>query len=241
MSNKQINHCSVCGIKTKMTFEHFPPKASGNNRAVGIKDHRHILPFDTHLHGKSIRSNRGLGGYCLCEQCNKNTGSWYARSYTDLVNQLSEAVSETDGTSHIESNVTVKPLNFLKQVLVMIQCADQMYGSIREITTKSNFITDKKSQVLSNEIRVYMYATNSPIHRFLGLSVSYDFHSGKIWRIAEFNFHPFGFVLCIDSHRPHPNMYEITHFKDHRFNVLTSVEITLPVLKIAGAMPGMYG
>ena len=157
--NLNIKLCSICGQEKELTFEHIPPKAAFNSHPVFMKDLRHITKLGGHLYGKSKRRQKGLGDHKLCEECNNNTGAWYASEYVNYVHQLVEQMKANAGDSEAILKLNIRPLNFLKHVIVMMLCADQALGQLREDVNETNFILDKKSNTLSNKIKVYNLLT----------------------------------------------------------------------------------
>ena len=61
--------CHICLEEKPLTFEHYPPSKSFNNGRVLI--------------GDKI-SQKGIGGYTLCEKCNNLTGGWYNNDFLKL-------------------------------------------------------------------------------------------------------------------------------------------------------------
>lgn len=243
MAKNIIDFCGICGLKKKMTFEHYPPQSAGNKSAVKIQDYRHLTVLGNHLQGKSIRSNNGLGGYKLCKECNNNTGSWYANDYANFANKTLPILLNQKDSDYLIFKAKLKPLNFFKQVIIMLQCADQAQGMLRNITNQTNFILDKESRQLSDEVQVYMYSTLSPNHRSLGIMT---FASGtseqnmEIVNYAEFNFYPFGFLLSLDSKPPKQKMKNITPYKYHNYDSEIIDDFKLPILNVEGMLPGEY-
>lgn len=238
---EQIGICSVCGEQKKLTFEHYPPQAAFNKTTVLIKDSRHLTPLENkYLYGKSMKSRKGFGGYRLCKSCNNNTGDWYARDYSNLVQLAKDTIIEQRENSIINFSIGVKPLNFLKQVLVIHLCADQALGELREVIQPKEFILKKESQLLSKGVKIYMYATLSTTHRFMGISVSYSFLLNAAVNYSEFNFHPFGFLLALDSEPPLAEMMDITDFYNYEYDETVNIDFSLPLLNIKTIGVGTY-
>jgi len=82
--NKNIGKCRLCSEIKKLTFEHVPPESAFNSTPIYFQKSTHLHDKNSYLYGKKIRSNRGAGGYYLCESCNNKSGSWYAASLLNL-------------------------------------------------------------------------------------------------------------------------------------------------------------
>ncbi len=204
-----------------------------------MQNHANLIPGEKHLYGKSIKQNQGLGKYCLCKECNNKTGSWYGNDYSQFAQAFDSQLRKCD-TNVISHSMAVRPLPILKQIICFMLCADQALGSLRAISGLKEFILNKYLTDLPQEIRVFMYATPSSTHRIVGICTIMDFKSMRPINLSEFNYHPFGFVLTLDSPPPIPILAEITHFKTCSYDMVSNVKFDLPVLLIDGPMPGGY-
>src|SRR5438094_5361898 len=93
--------CHLCGLYKKLSFEHSPPEAAFNDRAI-----RQIRGFEVidrqdldNLKGKI--SQRGAGGYTFCEPCNSNTGAWYGAAFVSFAAQAARILSFTRGRASL--------------------------------------------------------------------------------------------------------------------------------------------
>lgn len=118
MNKKKIieGNCALCGEFKKLSFEHVPPAAAFNNLPIFIQGHEHLADENSYLYGKKMKSNKGFGGYTLCEVCNNNTGSWYARDFVEFALQGMEIIKNTESQYKIKGTYTIKPLNVIKQI-----------------------------------------------------------------------------------------------------------------------------
>lgn len=99
---KAVKHggkCKLCGELKALTFEHVPPKRAFNSVPVmyysfdeaikAMAGENGRMPWDfTGLKGE--KQQNGIGGYYLCRSCNNNTGSWYIREYTEMVQIINQ-------------------------------------------------------------------------------------------------------------------------------------------------------
>jgi len=224
-NNPNVKLCSVCGLKKELTYEHLPPKAAFNSNPVVMKDLRHITKLGGNLYGKSKRRPRGMGDYKLCKECNNLTGSWYASEYSSYVQDLVKEMKNNVGNERALIKLKIRPLNFLKQVLVIMLCADQALGQLRETISESNFILDKYCKILDEKICVYNFITFQPEHVLCGLTFIMDDLGSR--NIAQFVFRPLGFFLTYDSHISENGLMNITNYKN--FNYDEEYEMQLQV------------
>ena len=230
MSKNEIGVCAVCGELKKMSFEHFPPKCSGNNVPVKIQDYRHLFPFEDNpnLDGKSSTLNKGFGGYRLCEKCNKDTGSWYAEEYCYVANKMSIILSE-ERKKNLSDNyiIPLKPLNFIKQVMTMFLYADRALGAIRMIVKETDFILNKETTLISDNVKIFMGVVPYKDYKSIGLSIIGDFSENIITTKAYLSCYPFTFSLFTDEPIDVEAMTDITYFKNFKYNENADIEFIL--------------
>ena len=107
---KHVGWCRLCGQEAELTFEHFPPRSTGNNQR------QRAYPFwAAHQAGEVevgalptgwIPLQRGIGAAVLCDPCNtKRTGGRLVRAYARLAGQAVELLSANrsieNGRPHI--------------------------------------------------------------------------------------------------------------------------------------------
>lgn len=122
----EISRCHICGEIKRMTFEHIPPKSSGNSAPAKIITGEQIIsngrePWD--INGLNYKIfQKGLGKSVLCEHCNNTTGSWYADAYKSFYFQIPflEVNPPTLEQSLIELKfIEIYPLRVMKQIVCM--------------------------------------------------------------------------------------------------------------------------
>jgi hypothetical protein len=216
-------NCHLCGEFKELSFEHIPPKAAFNDRPILIQKHEHLFDKKSYVYGKSIRSNNGSGAFCFCENCNKNTGTWYARDFSEFVAQAYNHFDMAEricSTNLIEFNF--KPLNVLKQILTMFIAIEHM-GILKNDKELVNFILEKENNSLPDKYQIYLYNTISKHKRLYGIQ----------WN-------PFGYFLTVNSPPPIDTMTNITDFKKFKFNEQKKYIIPLFYLKTDNMNLGQY-
>jgi len=231
--------CAICGKFKKLTFEHVPPQAAFNNKPMFVQTSEHLINRGSHLFGKRMKSNRGAGGYTLCEQCNNNTGDWYAKDFADFTQQGMEIIKKTDLPYYlIKGKYEIKPLNVIKQILAMFMSADKM-GYLRSQKDLVKLILRKEEIRLPTRFKIYLYSTLSAKKRMIGYTLVND-ENNKIQKWSEINFDPFGYFLTEDSDPANINMIDISSFSNYSYDEQATIEITTPYLKIISAWIGLY-
>src|SRR3989442_1531870 len=83
--NKGI--CAICGKGTKLTFEHVPPKAAGNEESSTIYGIEEWLSRDLQsgeIPGGYVEP-KGTGAVSICKACNEYSGKWYVPEFAKFV------------------------------------------------------------------------------------------------------------------------------------------------------------
>lgn len=146
--------CRICGEIKRLTFEHIPPKASGNNKPAKIVTGEQVITSDRNpwdINGlRYTLQQRGMGKPVLCECCNNITGSWYADAFKSFYFQIPFVrVDPVDPKcSLIELTFSeIYPLRVMKQITSMFMgiCGAHLgdeYPEMRE------FVLSRKAKQL---------------------------------------------------------------------------------------------
>ena len=194
----------------ELTEEHIPPKNAFNSSKVLI------LPFDEVIKSMAATNERmpweteGLKGsiqqgghkkYCLCRECNNNTGSWYIRAYTDFANTVhamikQEALAAGDSCSFMIKEIY--PLRVYKAMLTMMcDINNDCFGdeSLRQ------FLMNKKNKnINTSKYSLYMYFVSPQMPRINSLSgMAILNNQNDFILVSEMSAYPIGFALYLDK------------------------------------------
>ena len=129
---KHPGKCKVCGKLKELTAEHIPPKNAFNSTNVTVLPFEEAIKVMAGAEGRLPWDTKGLKGtvqqgghkkYCLCRECNNNTGSWYMRAYTDFaktVNAMIQQEGFTVGNSYSFIIKNLYPLRIYKAMVTLI-------------------------------------------------------------------------------------------------------------------------
>jgi hypothetical protein len=93
-------YCRICGNYRKLTVDHIPPKACGNNNRIQII-----------CGNKKIISQNGLNCRTICEDCNNRLlGSNYDKILIKLYNEITSIISSGIVFGRVKINIDVKSL-----------------------------------------------------------------------------------------------------------------------------------
>lgn len=238
MKNEIRGHCALCGELKKLTFEHVPPECAFNAKPIFIQRHEHLTEQQSPLYGKLARSPRGFGKQSLCESCNNITGNWYVKDYCDFAEQGLKQVEKME-TPLLKGEFTIKPLNVLKQILMMFISADTS-GALRSKPGLVDYLLNRENTAYPEGISIYLYANRSIKKRLLGYSAVMDIGEEQVKHWSEINFQPFGYFLTYNSPPPNRFMTDITGFKNYSYGQAGKLGIPLVYLSVSSPLIGFY-
>lgn len=237
-----IGQCRLCGKVLPLTFEHVPPHGAGNSGKVrqvtggdllqSLRNGRDQMPWDmTGLHSRE--SQKGKGGYYLCQACNNNTGKWYATEYVKFVNGIVaciQGLKEGYSGVHFENCTPVYPLRVFKQIMVMMLDVNPLGLDDDNLV---QFLLDKEARMFDKKkYQVYSYLYDGPIERLNGFMVHHNILTGVSYNTSEVASWPIGFTLYIDL----PDGYQpagcnITNMVDFGYDDQAKMSFYLPRLE----------
>lgn len=253
MSKRNEGFCHICGNYTELTFEHIPPKKTGNQMKVNeisgnvlieaMADNKR-LPWD--LKGlKYKQKQKGMGKHTLCKSCNNNTGSWYGEDYVVFSNTMATLLAKEKPQPNLGVAFTVqmKPLNVMKQILSFF-CSINKYPVDEQIC---DFVLDRESQNFNFEDYILtMFLYIGTIEKYIGTFVilhlpdSTNNISGNT-TASEICSYPLGFCLYkkTDSMRKIIGA-DISNFAECSYGKDYIMELTLPVYTSNSMLPNDY-
>jgi hypothetical protein len=237
---KYSGNCRICGCHGPLTFEHVPPDAAFNDRAVVLAS---IEEFDrADLDYAKVRGKieqRGRGAYTLCSKCNSLTGHWYGTAFVQWASQALQVMHLRLDSPEIYMPFFVFPARVIKQILCMFASqadglAYQSHPSLRR------FLLDPNNRELDPGLRIFMYLNVGRLFRSMGITALGDLQHHTTSLLAETSFPPFGYVLTIRSPPPDKRLVDITHFAYYRYNDWKDLWLRIPFLPVNTWVPGDY-
>ena len=239
---RPIGICRVCGKTAKLTFEHVPPGATYNKQAVkNIKlmdmieaeKAEGVYPWDTE-HVKGHISQRGRGGYYLCEKCNNDTGHWYGHFYKHFVNALMYVVTQSkdsDYKSTIIEMTDVYPLPVYKQIMTMF--CDINPGLTQNDPQLRKFILDKNdNEIDTKKYCICMHLLKGGIEKNIGLSALVTIGGGEPLLISEVSAVPVGYILYLDPPNEFKSMgADISGFTKFNYDDKCTLKLQLNIFE----------
>ncbi|MGA1870589.1 MAG: hypothetical protein ACMUJM_18800 [bacterium] len=237
---KVVGTCHICGTNGQLSYEHVPPEKAFNNRKlvkVGIEK---MFSITSTSLPKGKFSQKGMGAYTLCPQCNNNTGSWYANKFIDWCNQCMEILIKTKSAPSLIYIQYMYPLEILKQIAAMFfSCERDRFHLFNQDLVR--FVLNKHQRELPEFYRFFIAYNASGLYKIISTVGLLDLGNRKRSIFSEIAFPPFVYVMTTHGDMPpDKRLYEITYFKNYVFNYPKAMEVKLPVLPINTGIPGDY-
>ena len=245
--NSPISHpadkaCRICGKVTKLSYEHVPPKAVGNDGKV------EMLGMDAWLaregpEADKLRgtiSQRGSGAYSLCRECNSRAGELYVPEFLQWHNVGADVINQQDLTaldSQMENIAVdleiekVRPGRFMKQVVTML-LAIAPGGFAKANPELAEYALKPEKLGLPPRYKIYLALYAGPLARFDGGAVRVSAGPegvGSNVLILEIAYPPFAYVLAIDETEPSVETCDVTNLTEPGIDVETEVRMTLQI------------
>jgi len=231
--------CRICGKEKPLSFEHIPPRAAFNNRPVVTIPLEQIIALGPDVKPKGPIKQKGMGDYVLCEECNNNSGSWYASRFVDWCYRGMEILKLSNGNPTLIYTYKIYPLSIIKQIVVMLLAVNNP-GFVQANNELATFVMNKEFNLLPSQYRIYTYYNIIGMHRNVGLSGKISIPTGKMSLMSEVSFPPFGYLLTINSDKPDERLVEISGFANYRYDDLAEIQVRLAVLPTHLLYPGDY-
>lgn len=207
---KHLGQCKICGQTKELTAEHIPPKHAFNSTNVMVLPFEEVMKTMTGTEGRMPWDTKGLKGtvqqgghkkYCLCRECNNNTGSWYMRAYTDFaktVNAMIQQEGLTIGNAYSFIIKDLFPLRIYKAMMtLMCDINNNCFGD----DTLRKFLMDRENKNINiSKYSLYMYFVSTQMPRISGLSGILSLNNmNKSVLVSEMSSYPIGFALYLDK------------------------------------------
>lgn len=238
-----IGVCHLCGETKRLSYEHVPPEAAFNDQRVLEGDIHRLIAGNLlkELESPTGKYNqRGAGKHTLCEDCNSNTGEWYAKAYIQFVRQLYPLCHAVHPDTTVTVECSMQPLNVFKQILVMF-CSACPPTFTQKHPKLVRFLLNRESRDADDQrIFISLYdLVNSRALRQSGLTGRID-AMGENHVYSEISFPPLNLVMSVNSGSPDPKLFEVTWFKEYGYRERARVKLTLNNLAVNSYFPADY-
>lgn len=214
-----------------MSFEHIPPRKAFNDQQRLLKtmeDHLSDRPA-----GFYSKFRRGLGKHSLCETCNNNTGGWYGGAFVEWTKQGFEWFDKVGGEKMLTLPYYIKPLNVLKQVMVMA-VAMSAEVSLHAHRDLRQFLLRPEQRHVPSDYRAFVYFNMKGQLRFTsGMAILDTEGKGSDYVMAEIALPPFGYCITrpVGDRRSlaeSKGLFDITRFSTFGLDEWARVHLRIP-------------
>jgi len=222
--------CRLCGLETKLTFEHVPPRSSYNKttryKSISMEYYfRNPDPLNMKVKNKELQG--GTGFHSLCSTCNNFLGRTYVDYYKNWVD-VGIQVLEQEGNHpiYVYDVINIKPLNIIKQIISMFISLNDVWF-LESYPELSEFVRNPESEELPDKYQVYTYLNNEGQIRNLPFQVKGNLKTSQIIKCSELSFPPYGYVLTFDKDVKINHLCDITYFKNYSLDDITDIELKM--------------
>ena len=261
MARKKVfGKCRICRKHTKLSFEHVPPRSAFNDCPAVYKEVFEVINKNpaSYFDQKGPVSQRGVGAYTLCEQCNNCTGGWYGDAFADWARQGMETLENTQRTPSLYYPFRIFPLRVIKQVVCMFfSVTDRRFSYNHPDLVK--FVLNKNERNLNPDIRIYAFFNIGDHGRYIGgvskmmmnpdkmtPSTLEDMRNtantafAKSHLLSEIACRPLGYVMSFDPEPPDARLIDISFFSNYTYSECRSLPLQLAVLPVWTHFPADY-
>lgn len=204
--------CILCGLIKKLTYEHIPPKASGNNSRIKIVGGDELLRFvteddklDSFYKGENdLKYNirqKGSVFKVLCEKCNNVTGNKNIPGYLKVTKCVEEVISKIP--NKIQDGYLIELIMEKEDYLHFIKhCITMCYITNSRVVAEDNlynFIMNKEIEnlELNNKLTfgIELLIPNESIATFRTTGVIAAFYKSELISYAMLDANPFKIVM----------------------------------------------
>lgn len=207
-TKEHIGRCHLCGMFGKMSFEHIPPEDALNSNPVNVHNGHNILDRLNNQKAKYTILQQGMGKYSLCENCNNNTGNWYASEYSRFVKTVIYSLTQFKNMEHgvVISFKTqeFQTLAVVKQIVTMF-CSLLPLSEVRRLGFDRLLLNRESNDIDTSLFDLRIYLTSREVSRLMigPSSVLYKTETGIVTRcVSDLAVYPFGFILNLSPECP---------------------------------------
>lgn len=252
-----IDTCSLCLYRTKLTFEHVPPKRTFNSRPAVAHTIYGLRVGTEHKKAPTLlEAHQGLGRRALCEACNGKTADWYGDAFAEWTTQCLQFAERLDAAVVPLVSFNIEPLSVLKQILVMVLAASGCKAGGDKVDLLRAFVQEKDRVHLPHEFAVKAYfnpndpsRTHKPLltqNRLAESCAVLDVSTGtSVFVLGEVAFPPMGYVVYAvpGDQAVSPDfasLCDLRSFGSIAYGQRRTPSLHIPVRRPFGPLPGYY-
>ena len=245
--------CKICGQFKELTEEHIPPKHAFNSATVTVLPFEEAMKVMTGADGRLPWDTQGLNGrrqqgghkkYCLCRECNNNTGAWYMRAYTDLAKTAHVMIQKEGlevGNAYAFVIKKLYPLRIYKAMMTMM--CDINNDCFGDDNLRDFLMTKESKSIDASRYSLYMYLVSTQMPRISGIFAIASLNNLQApVLVTEMASYPIGFALYLDKPDDYsPFGLNIDAFATYDYDTKCDIQfVGMPYLDINSQFPADY-
>lgn len=236
-----MGYCSICGKYGELSFEHIPPKNALNNAVAKVYSGTELVKKVRGQEAKYSIQQKGMGKYSLCEECNNNTGTWYAPTYNLIAKATAWELKQHEPLIHGDifafKTRSFHALAFVKQVIAMF-CSTIPFEEVTRLNFNNFLLKKEETNVAKDLFDLRIFLTNIETGSYMTgicFPICLDKKSNEItsYYVAELGTYPFGFILNLDPSNPIEYGASLMPLLDAEYGVEYELEWKLQYLEKA--------
>jgi hypothetical protein len=245
----RAGRCVICGRSAELTFEHLPPRSTGNfTRRRGVDMITALnLPLGEIPSSGWTSMQKGVGTYSTCRGCNSFDGRAYVPAYREFVYsltrglvELSESVDREEEPKEISLKIVgLRPGAIVRQAIYMLLAANEnsslgdRYPRLREIVLSGARLP------LDGDMRLRMAVVVGSRIRLMPLQVQWDLATGRSCAVIELAAPPLAWLLEIGPSLG-SKVIDVSHWTMISSTEVQAVSVTTVLGSNINAVPGDY-
>ena len=245
MSKK--GRCHLCGRNGKLSKEHLPPEAVGNNVTTIRADIRQALSSYPERLPDGPAVAGGFWKYSLCEGhdgCNEFLGRTYIPAFREWCCANIDVIRSAGGRPTLINLLRLKPLRVLKQIVGMFASVhDENFSDTHPYLTE--FVLNPLRRGLPPDYRFWLGYNTTGVYE--GGYLRYSAQQRKVNAVSrvdstfsEITFPPFVYVMTVNNPPPDYRLVDISWFAQLDFDQSVEASVRLPMLSSTSPLPGDY-
>lgn len=202
--------CTLCGKGGKLSFEHVPPRASGNVPGVLMFGLHDWLARDqgTGEMSGGVPQPAGTGVIGACEPCNRFMGGEYVPAFIRFTDAGREMLGQLADPSPYDARPKPTYLHVAFNELDRLAVAKQIVAMLlmtsgRAVAERNpelaRFVLDPEARGLPDRYRLFLALSPGPMARSTGVVGHLNTVTGQTRVVSELVYPPFGYAMTFNG------------------------------------------
>lgn len=246
-----LGPCRICGRAAKLTFEHVPPRSSGNvhrRRAIDLATDLNS-PVGQMPKSGWVAMQKGSGAYATCAACNSFGGTAYVPAYSDAVAAVVIGLQQWAGDTventgapdflRLQAQQAFRPGAVIRQALFMLMAMSGSAGLGTCYPVLRRIVLGGERLRLPSEVVVRLSLVISSRVRIQPVMAEIDLSAMTERALLEVAHTPFAWLAEIGS-RSDRTALDVSSWTGFDPADDIAIDVRLPVGSLVTAQPADY-